>query len=175
MAGNPRSTVTVDIYEDLLCPICGAFERATGMTVQTLIKHGKTRVVFHPIASLNDASNPPGYSGRAANALACMPTQQGFVNLQAALYRQQPKEGGAGLTDRQLVAHARKFGSSDASVAMCITTHRYARWVTTITKAAENAGVTGTPTVRVNGKRITHPDGDPPLPKDLTKAVTAAR
>src|SRR5919112_5264759 len=62
--------VTVDIYEDFMCPICREFETASGATLKQLAANGKVTIRYHPIAILDEASNGTRYSTRAAAAAA---------------------------------------------------------------------------------------------------------
>ncbi len=68
-AGN--GPVVIDVYEDYLCPSCERFEERYGNEITTALNDGKITVRFHSIAILDERSDPPGYSTRAANAAVC--------------------------------------------------------------------------------------------------------
>lgn len=174
VTGDTSSPVTVELYEDMLCPICGAFEQTSGKTLASLISGKKARVVFRPIAILDRSTVPAGYSTRAVNALACMPDTRTFLNLHGLLFARQPAEGSAGLTDARLAALAAQAGARGGAVSGCITRHTWSGWVASNTRRAVDVGVTGTPTILVDGKRTVGANGYPPMPADLLAAVKAA-
>jgi protein-disulfide isomerase len=159
--------VKVDIYEDFMCPICGTFEEQAGPTLAKLAADGKVTVVYHPIAILDRYSSTQ-YSTRAAAASAAAAQGGAFLAFHDALFDRQPAEGGAGLDDATLVDIGRSVGLTDATFADAVTVGTYRGWATQVTDTASARGVTGTPTVLVNGKKL-----DNPTPEALTAAVTA--
>lgn len=62
--------VTIDVYEDYLCPACKQFEQTSGPTLEQLVSDGKARVVYHPVAFLNRFSSTE-YSTRSSAAAGC--------------------------------------------------------------------------------------------------------
>jgi protein-disulfide isomerase len=160
---------TVDVYEDFLCPICGRFEANFGGKLTQAINDGKIQVRYHPVAILNRATNPPGYSLRAANAGICSAEVGVFPAYHATLFDgdTQPHEGSAGLTDQQLIDLGNQV-SAPAAFASCVTSGRYSKAVTAETNRAakdpslrgQGSNSFGTPTVMVNGKRADLSDDD---------------
>jgi protein-disulfide isomerase len=144
---------TVDIYEDFICPHCKEFEDASGSAVEQLGTQGKARVVYHPIAIL-DGSSTTNYSTRAAAASACAAAGGKFREYAKALFAQQPSEGSAGLSDDQLVQIGTSIGLSESSFGSCVRDGTYKSWVQHVTDEASASGVTGTPTVKVNGNEV---------------------
>lgn len=61
--------------------------------------------------------------------------------------------GGAGLTDEAITALATRAGA-DASVGSFIADQRYVDWTASTSKSAASDGVTGTPTIFVNGEQL---------------------
>ena len=68
VVGDESAPTTITVYEDLQCPVCQAFEAATGDAVDRRSADGKVKVEYRPIAFLDDASTTD-YSSRALNAL----------------------------------------------------------------------------------------------------------
>ena len=62
--------VTIDIYEDFICPFCGQFEKSTGSTLDQLVSENKVKVQFHPVAYL-DRNSTTEYSTRSSAAAGC--------------------------------------------------------------------------------------------------------
>ncbi|MPQ98425.1 thioredoxin domain-containing protein [Modestobacter sp. I12A-02628] len=170
--GQADAPVTVQLYEDYQCPNCKAFEDAAGSTLEQLVAAGTVRVEYHGMAFL-DTSGNDRYSTRALNAAAVVASTAGTDALERfhdLLYANQPAEGGSGLTDEQLVSYAQQAGATGATVSRQITDLTYGDWVAGATEQASKDGVTGTPTVFVDGERL----GDLSA-AGVTAAVTAAQ
>jgi protein-disulfide isomerase len=148
--GDPDAAVTVDIYADLLCPACRMFEAATGETVASLVDSGEVDVRYHVISFLDRASTN-AYSTRAASAAYCAASSERFPGYLRQLYAAQPAEGGPGHDNGTLVALGSAAGVDSDGFADCVTEERYAGFAARVTEAANQAGVTSTPTVLVDG------------------------
>ncbi len=159
VTGSPQAPVTIDIYEDFLCPICGQFEKLYHPRLAQAAADGKARVVYHPVAILDDRSEPAGYSTLAAGATFCA-TQAGiFPRFHDSLFATQPAEGGRGWTSAQLQQLGRTLGAGDG-FASCVQAGAERR-ITAATEAASRyiSGLRpdhrfGTPSVVVNGAVI---------------------
>jgi len=152
LIGRPEAAVKVEIYLDYMCPFCGRFEQANSADIDSLVKAGQIRVELHPLAFLDRMSNGTRYSTRTANAIATVadraPTS--LLAFNTALFGAQPAEGSTGLTDDQIAALAVQAGVP-AQVASAFTDRTFEPWVAAATDAALKAGITGTPTVKING------------------------
>jgi protein-disulfide isomerase len=163
VVGGKQATNIVDVYEDYLCPFCGRFETRFGGQMAQAINDGKIQVRYHAVDILNRATNPAGYSLRAANAGICSAEVGVFPAYHAKLFdgNTQPQEGSAGLTDQQLVDLGTQVGAP-ASFASCVTSGKYGKTVTAETnRAAKDASLRAqgsnrfaTPTITVNGKPV---------------------
>jgi protein-disulfide isomerase len=154
--GPDQAPVTVDVYEDFLCPYCAEFEAAAGGTLEQLAADGAVRLRHHPIAFLDRASTDD-YSTRALNAAAVVADAAGtgaFLAFSDLLFAEQPAEGGPGLPDDRLVELAVQAGASGEDVERGIRELRYGDWTQRVTDAASRAGITGTPTVLVDGEPL---------------------
>jgi protein-disulfide isomerase len=165
--GQANAPATVDIYLDFQCPVCRAYEQATGDTIDQLVASGAARVVYHPVAYL-DRFSSTRYSSRSSAASGCAAAAGVFVPFAKLLYANQPPENGDGLTDQKLVELGAQAGAK-GDFAACVADGRYARWSAAVTDAASRAGVTGTPTVLVNGVHVDN------TPEALRAAVANAR
>jgi protein-disulfide isomerase len=172
VVGSADAPVTVDLYEDFQCPNCKAFEDAAGSTLAQLVAAGTVQVHHHGMAFLDTHAND-NYSTRALNAAAVVVGAAGtdaFQTFSDLLFANQPDESGSGLTDDQLIAYAARAGAGGAEVEQQIRDLHYGDWVTTVTDQASKDGVTGTPTVLVDGTTL-----DDLSAAGLTAAVTAAQ
>ncbi len=164
--------MTVDLYEDFQCPNCKTFEDESGSTLAQLVADGTVQARYHGMAFLDTSANDD-YSTRALNAAAVVVATAGpdaFQTFHDLLFANQPAEGGSGLTDDQLVAYADQAGASGGTVEQDIRDLTYGDWVATATDQASKDGVTGTPTVFVDGTKLADLSSD-----GLTAAVAAAQ
>lgn len=174
VVGKTSAPVTVDLYEDFICPACGAFEKQDAATVTKLATTGKAKFSYHVLGFLDRNSSPAGYSTRAANAAACAADSAAFEKFHALLYANQPAEGSPGLSNAQLVAYGKKAGATGPGFASCVNDGTYKRWIGKITDIASKDGIGHTPTIAIDGKEITGAGGGAPNPTELTNAITAA-
>jgi protein-disulfide isomerase len=174
VVGQTSAPVTIDLYEDFQCPVCKNFESTTGGTLASLVSAGTVQLHYHGMAFLDTSANDR-YSTRALNAAAAVVDAAGpdaFQKFHDLLYAHQPDEGGAGLTDDQLISYAQQAGASGTAVEKAVRDLIYGDWVKQVTDQASKDGVTGTPTVKVDGKTL---ESTQLTPAGVTAAVQAAQ
>jgi protein-disulfide isomerase len=152
--GNPDAPATIDLYLDFQCPVCAQYEQQAGATIDELVASGQAKIVYHPVAYLNRFSSTQ-YSSRSSAAAGCAADAGVLPQFAKLLFANQPPEGGDGLPDEQLIALGTQAGAGPG-FATCVQDGRYADWSRSVTDAASQAGVTGTPTVLVNGREVEH-------------------
>jgi protein-disulfide isomerase len=170
-AAGSSAPVVVNLYEDLQCPNCKNFEAQSGSTLASLLAQGTVVLHYHPMSFLDSSANQD-FSSRALNAAAVVLDTAGpgaFQKFHDLVYANQTPEEGPGMTNAQLVAYANQAGATGPAVTQAIDGLTYADWVTKVTDQASKDGVTGTPTVIVDGKALTDLS-----PNGITAAVTAA-
>jgi protein-disulfide isomerase len=171
--GDPDAPVTVTVYEDFLCPACKSFEDASGETLAALVAEGAATVEYRPVAILDRYSDDE-YSTRALNAAGVVADAAGteaFLAFHDLLFANQPAEGGAGLSDDELIALAERAGATGQDVDSGIRDRAYEDWTRQITDAASRAGLAGTPTVLIDDEEL---DLRQASPQGLEAAVRAA-
>ena len=169
--GAPANVPTLDVFEDPQCPICKQFEAAYGPTIAAMVKAGQVKHVVHTMTFLdlnlgNDASK------RAANAAFCAADQGRFAPYMQAVYAGQPATEGQGWTDEQLAGFATAVGVTGGALEQwkaCVAAGTYAAHVAAVETNSEKAGVNSTPTVKLNGQKLTNV-----TPEGLVAAVKAA-
>ncbi|MEH0980996.1 DsbA family protein [Micromonospora sp. CPCC 205556] len=160
--------VTIDLYEDYLCPACQQFQQVSGATIDQLVSEGKARVVFHPVAYLNRYSTTD-YSTRSSAAAGCAAEGGRFKEFTDRLFERQPREGGAGLSDDELIEIGAGLGLDRDDFGSCVREGRFKPWTERVTEDASRSGVTGTPTIKVDGKNV-----EDRSPEGIKAAVAAA-
>ncbi|WP_024819689.1 DsbA family protein [Arthrobacter sp. 31Y] len=165
-AGKP---VKVVAYIDFICPVCKQFETAYGESLTNLRNEGKISVEYRALGFL-DRQSTTNYSSRAANAAACVvnSSPEKYAEFFNLLFERQPAEGGAGISDNDLKKMATEIGA--ANIDSCIDSKQFRPWVKVATQEAAAIGVTGTPTVFIDGKQW---DGRSDLNAEIQTAITA--
>ncbi|MET9340790.1 thioredoxin domain-containing protein [Nonomuraea sp. NPDC003804] len=171
--GSTAAPVRLEVYLDYMCPYCGRFEQANSRELDKMVADGTVRLELYPLSFLDQASSGAKYSTRAANAVATVADRapDKVLAFNAALFANQPEEGSRGLSDDEIATLARHAGVS-ADVVDAFTDRSFEPWITTSTQAVFNTGISGTPTVKINGKVF---EGDLSTAGALTAAVTAAK
>lgn len=170
-----KDAVTVRVAADYMCPICNQFEQQTDAWQQQQVKAGKIKQEFIPVSILDRSSNGTQYSTRSAAAAYCVATtdKSKMHDFTKAMYADQPEEGSNGLTDDEIVNIAKKVIPNNKAMNDCITSERYKKYVGKVSDQASKDGLSGTPTVWVNGKQL-QLSGQAGLLDQLKKAVSEA-
>lgn len=159
--------VTIDVYEDFICPSCRQFEKQTGAMLDGLVAVGKVRTVYHPVAYL-DRSSTTRYSARSSAASGCAAEGGKFREYAKALFERQPPEGGRGLGDGELISIGTTVGLDEDRFGSCVGHGKYKAWSAHVTDDAATRGVTGMPAIYVAGRQVQ------PSTEAITTAVEAA-
>ncbi|MBM7861056.1 DsbA family protein [Lentzea nigeriaca] len=163
LVGKDTATVTVDVYEDFLCPICGTFEKKYGTDIKKAVEDGKVKVRYHILPMLNRLSKPEGYSTDSANAALCVADDGKFNAFHAALFAKQPEEGEAGYTKDQLIKLGKDVGVTSAGFESCVRNQSYKSQLDELMTKTSNDPVLrdpetgrfrGTPSVASGGKLV---------------------
>ena len=173
-SGKPK--VVLSMYEDFLCPHCGAFEQKMSPTVQQLIDTGAVQADYFMVAIPSlDRPQTQYYSERAGNAAYCVAdadTSSGkdaFRRFHTMLFAQQPSELASSFpTNEQLIETARVAGVASQSLSDCINGGKHTSMVRGLAQAT---GISGTPTIRINGAEFTFSE-QTTTPQDLIGKVT---
>jgi protein-disulfide isomerase len=150
----PAGATTVAVYYDYMCPFCANFEKANAATLDKMASAGEIAVAYHPISILDRLSSGTQYSTRSAQAIAYVADADPahFLKFHEALFANQPAENTAGPTDAEIAALAVTAGVPQA-IADKIAAGKFTTWVAAATAQAQLDGVSGTPTVLINGTK----------------------
>lgn len=172
LVGEETAPVTIDLYFDYMCPACGAFEAGNADDLTSAIEDGTAKVNLHVMNFLDAQSNGTEYSTRAGNALGVVAndTPDAVWDFHNALYANQPAEGTDGLSDDDIALIATESGVP-SEVADSFNDGTYRGWVAQSNQAAGEAGVSSTPTVKINGETF---EGNWAEPGVLAAAIEVA-
>ncbi|TFV66928.1 UNVERIFIED_ORG: disulfide bond formation protein DsbA [Bacillus sp. AZ43] len=171
--GSADAPAVIDVYEDFGCPACGAFEARHAGTLAELAADGDVLLRYHPISIL-DRAFTDDYPTRAMNAAGVVVDAAGpeaYVRFTQELFARQPAEGGPGLTDDELVELAHEAGASGADVERGIRNLVFEDWTGELTDRASREGITGTPTVLLDGEPFNWPTLEPAALADAVRAA----
>ncbi|GGP45042.1 DsbA family protein [Saccharothrix coeruleofusca] len=155
VVGKDDAKVTIDIYEDFICPGCGSFEEAYHGQIKERIEAGTLKARYHMLPMLNRMSEPQGYSGLSANAALCAADQGKFWEYHSSLFAAQPEEGGPGYTKEELVKLGTDLGITSEEFKTCVDTGKHDALATAeLDKAKQTSFFEGTPTVTVGDQPV---------------------
>ncbi|TCO23345.1 thioredoxin-like protein [Kribbella steppae] len=160
--GKEGAKAHIDIYLDFRCPHCAEFEERTGATVDKLVQDGTATLTYWPLTFVNPDASP-----RLANAFAAAAANGKALSYADEMYADFSKSW----TTNQLIQLGQQLGIDDATFQQAVRDNTYGSWLDSVSKAADDRGVTGTPTVYVNDKQL---DADNLTGEGLQKAVDEA-
>nr|WP_085949522.1 thioredoxin domain-containing protein [Gordonia effusa] len=169
IVGSAEAGHTIDVFEDFLCPACGAFEKQSGEEVVKAVEDGKLRVRFHMLNFLDSKSASGDYSSRAAGAAQCVAAGEKpevFLKFHSALFNQQPQEGGSSDFSNADLARIAGEQGANATTQKCISDGakidqaKAAADASQTQLAKASGGQVGTPTVLSAGAPLNISDAN---------------
>lgn len=145
--GNPNAKVKIIAFEDFRCPFCEKFFTNTEpQIIKDYVDTGKAVLYYRQYQFLGPASVLAG------NAAECSNEQGKFWDMHEYLYKNQPSESDTSMyTVDNLTKIAGQLGMNTNNFKSCLSSNKYDKNVQNDLAAGQAAGVTGTPTVFVNG------------------------
>ena len=170
--GDPNAPVVLQVFEDFQCPSCRQYSQDIEPSViDAYVATGKVRYEFHQYPFLDDSAATKE-SDQAANASMCASEQNRFWDYHDTVFANWNGENQGAYTDKRLVAFAEAIGLDMTEFNSCFESNKYKDQINADLNLGTQLGVTGTPSVFVNGK-IVKP-GYIPSFQDIQQAVDAA-
>ncbi|ONI92405.1 protein-disulfide isomerase [Saccharothrix sp. ALI-22-I] len=161
VVGKDSAKVTIDLYEDFLCPACGNFKKIYGDQIKREIEAGTLKVRYHALPFLIKYSTPEGYSRDSANAALCAADENKFWEYHETLFAKQPEEGGPGYTKEELVKLGTDLGITGETFKQCVDSGAHEKDAQAELDAVKGTGnFAGTPTVMKDGQIVEWDDQD---------------
>lgn len=162
--GDQKAKNTLHVYEDMRCPVCADFEQYTGSTVAKDIKDGTFKAQYTLGTFLDDKEGMIGAGSK--NALSALGaaldvSPDAFLEYKSALFsaKNHPTEtDDAFAGDQKLIEIAQQVKAlkGNKSFEKAVTNGTYDRWALAMSKTFNDTkDVTGTPTIKLNGKILT--------------------
>ena len=152
--GDAAAPVVMNEWVDFSCPACKTFNDNLAPTINGLVEDGELQVIYHPLSFLG-----PG-SRSAANAFGCAIDQGVTHEYYDALFTIQ-EDGDDPFTEENLIALGEEVGIDSDDFAGCVNGGDYDGWVGNVAASQLDNGVTGTPTIFLNGELVELPDFTP--------------
>jgi protein-disulfide isomerase len=163
----------IDVYEDFQCPECRAFENTNGGMIQRLADRGKVKVVYYPFTIFSGQPEQAN-SVRAWAAARCAPPGR-WVKYHNALYANQPAVTAVGgFSVGMLVRLGKEVGITSRTFAQCVRSQEYAVEDAPLSDQIMNGGVSGMPTLTLNG-HVLHLSPTSPRLRRLILSQVAGR
>ncbi|NED15510.1 thioredoxin domain-containing protein [Streptomyces sp. SID9124] len=190
--GKDSAQKTLKLYEDSRCPICASFEQTVGSTIAKDVKDGKYKIQYIGASFIDGDSLGDGVIGNrgegSKNALSALGaalnvSTDAFLEYKSALYSAEfhPDESDDKFKDDSYlikVADSVKDLKGNKDFQKAVEDGTYDAWALKMSKAFDDNKdeVTGTPTLVMDGKKITGSDGKnaPMSVEDFNTAMTAA-
>jgi len=158
---------TLDVWLDFQCPNCKEFEAAYGEAISDAVANGDITLVIHSLSFLDEPLQNDS-SSLAANAFGCSASagEDKSLAFQQVVFDNQPAErvGVAAWSNEDLVTWGDEAGISGDEWQECVDDNAFAGWVEQVAASQVDAGVTGTPSVFVDGEAFS-------LEQDLTPVL----
>lgn len=141
----------IRIYSDYLCPHCAAFSELHDEDLASLVSAGQATLEFVNIAFIHE------YSLRAAamSLAASIHMPEQWWDLHSALFAEQPT--GQDASSQPTLSHLNGIAEGagiDSVTRDTFTSKDYLTPVMTITKIANDAGITSTPSVFIDSEQV---------------------
>lgn len=151
--GDPNAPVKIDIFSDFQCPAClNFYHEIEPNLVADYVATGKVFFTYRSMGLWIGAE-----SVAAAEAAYCAADQDKFWDYHDILFTNWTGENVGDFTNKRLIAFGENIGLDMNSFRSCLNGHKYSDKVNQDNSDGLKAGVEGTPTIIINGKKY---DGD---------------
>lgn len=145
--GRPDAPVIIEEWSDFQCPVCRRFyEAIEPLVVRDYVASGRARFVYRDFAFLGQESRD------AAEAARCADEQGKFWEYHGGLFERQGAENSGAFSRNHLERLAGDIGLDSSRFEACLDSGAYTDDVIRDLEAGRAAGVSGTPTIVVNGR-----------------------
>jgi protein-disulfide isomerase len=150
MLGAANAPITIEMWEDFQCPACGTFSRSMEpRLIERYVVPGRVRLVYRDMAFLGQESVDAAVAARAAGQLL---GADGFWRFHDLLFHNQDGEN-EGAFDRSVLADmAVSLGIERGTFLAKLDDPDLLAAVRAETREGQEAGVSSTPTLAINGR-----------------------
>jgi len=169
--GNPEAVVTVEAWEDFLCPACGQWStNIKPQLYEKYIKNGDVKLEFHHFPLQIHA---PG-AQLGAQAAECAADQDAFWPYHDQLFSAASNRGQAGFQIQSLAGYAKTLELDESDFLQCMNSQRHRATIDESVNRAISQGLNSTPSILINGQLQESPFDLPLLEAEIDRLLAAA-
>ncbi|RRR86665.1 thioredoxin domain-containing protein [Streptomyces sp. RP5T] len=164
--GKSTAKKTLVMYEDPRCPVCAQFEQTVGSTVDKDVEDGKFKIQFVGASFLDGNLGGEGSkNGLSALGAALNVSPEAFLKYKTAMYstKWHPDESGPDKfkDDSYLIEIAQTVPElkDNKTFQNAVKNGTYDKWALDMSEKFNKDGISGTPTLKMDGKTLTGSDG----------------
>jgi protein-disulfide isomerase len=188
--GKPGAKKTLQLFEDSRCPVCAIFEQQVGPTLEKDVEAGKYKIQYVGATFLDGDSIEKGRIGSngegSKNALSALGaaldvSPDAFMKFKAAMYSTKfhPEESKDELgKDSYILKIAESVPAlkDNAAFKKNVEEGTFDAWALKMSETFDKSGVTGTPSLRMDGEPVTDANGKnaPMTAAEFTTAMEKA-
>ena len=168
--GNPDAVVTLQGWEDFLCPACASWnQNVKPKLLDDYIKTGKIRLEYHyfPLSQ-----HEPGAS-ISAQAAECAADQRAFWPMHDKLFAGQ-NSGAAAFSAERMIEYAEDLGLDSRVFTQCLTGQEHFQAVQSSLNAAMSLGLNSTPSLLINDQKMENPMDYALITVEIERLLAAA-
>jgi protein-disulfide isomerase len=166
--GDPNAPVTLTEYSDFSCPHCAHLSETIDKLIDDYVREGDLRIVYKPVAFVY-----PPYSTLAAQAAICAADQGHGWEMADQIWAMYNDTGPGAYTQQQFVTAAGNIGLDTSAFRTCFNSSATNQAVQDVIAEAQTLGITGTPTVYLNGEPLVYRGAEEAY-GDFTAAIDQA-
>jgi protein-disulfide isomerase len=169
--GNPEAVVTVQSWEDFLCPACQQWAtQIKPRLLEDYVNDGQVKLEFRHFPL---TSHSPG-AQMGAMATECAADQAAFWPYHDVVFIEAANRGQSGVTLERLTAYARQMGLNESEFLQCMNSQRHRDAVNASVSEGISLGVNSTPTILINGQPMANPFDYSELQQNVDRLLEAA-
>ncbi|HEX2081013.1 MAG TPA: DsbA family protein [Longimicrobium sp.] len=151
--GQPNAPVVVMEFADFQCPACQQFATFSKPLMKEWMDNGTVRFVWYdfPLVQMHQNAMLASRAGRCANE------QNQFWTYHDVLFARQGEWSEAADAADRFIGYAQQAGLDRGAFAQCLRSDKYQKEVSESYQLGTTFGVSGTPTLFVNGRRVETP------------------
>jgi protein-disulfide isomerase len=146
--GSPTAPVLVEDFSSYACPHCRTFHEEQFEDLLPAIAAGEVQFVMIPIPNIG-----PGARTAAAGAL-CAGEQGKFWEMHDTLFDWQRRFVASIFHERRVKKGAENLGLDTAAFGACLDSDRIATIIDRARQEFDRRGLSGTPSIFINGQRV---------------------
>ena len=146
--GSPDAPVLVEDFSSYACPHCRTFHEEQFEDLLPAIAAGEVQFVMIPISNIGRGA------GTAAAGALCAGEQGKFWEMHDTLFDWQRRFVASTFHERRVKKGAENLGLDTAAFDACMGSDRIASIIDRARQEFDRRGLTGTPSIFINGQRV---------------------